>query len=610
VYKSAGTEETGLKRHGGKSLPESLFRQFDPQPGTRSPALYRKSACACGGGCPTCQMGQTGQIGQADPEGMAKNNELKVSQPNDPAEIEADRIADKVMQASSAEAGYGAPVSLPAVSAPRESLTAHFSARFGGEASTAGRDARAPSGSALDNSTRTFFEPRLNYDLGGVRVHTGDEAAASARSINAAAYTYGQDIYFAAGQYDPHSFSGKKLLAHELAHTVQQGTGSVARKIQRQPAPGAAPAKPANPAPAAPAYGNACSGGATDPCQPGRCAEPAANIMADLTRAIGYVDSAIAALGNSPVSDDVKRGFDWYFHSHSDETIAAVRATTACIKRELQDTYDNKRFGCHPDDPNLAYVCVGDIKPCESKKTNVCLTDLYFTRSDRVRAEVLIHECGHRAGLSVGNNPDIYDFTFSYMFMDTADSLINTDSYTIFLSSISQGFRTTLFGFPFGLGLSGGPAISTAGVSTWNARIYLGTEIQNPVLGIFNPTLGLGISLIGEAAAPGDPSLKFNPSALISLAGGFRLTDPRPGAAGGGFASFFGGPALAIGGKGKNGIGAEAGMAVGYRWKWLDVSAGVNYAYDPTRAAGLDHLFIPNISIDFNPVFSHFPFSH
>jgi hypothetical protein len=66
------------------------------------------------------------------------------------------------------------------------------------------------------------MEPRLAADLGHVRLHTGGRAAQSARDLQAHAYTVGQDIVFAAGRFAPTTLVGRELLAHELAHTVQQ----------------------------------------------------------------------------------------------------------------------------------------------------------------------------------------------------------------------------------------------------------------------------------------------------------------------------------------------------------------------------------------------------
>jgi predicted secreted Zn-dependent protease len=80
-------------------------------------------------------------------------------------------------------------------------------------------------GQALPDSLRGSFEESLGVRLADVRVHTGGESAEVARSIAAKAFTVGQDIHFAAGQYDPSSAGGKHLLAHEVAHTAQQAAG-------------------------------------------------------------------------------------------------------------------------------------------------------------------------------------------------------------------------------------------------------------------------------------------------------------------------------------------------------------------------------------------------
>ncbi len=77
-------------------------------------------------------------------------------------------------------------------------------------------------GRPLDAGARDFMESRFGHDFGHVRVHTDSLAGDSARAINAHAYTAGSDIAFAPGRYQPDSHSGRNLLAHELAHTVQQ----------------------------------------------------------------------------------------------------------------------------------------------------------------------------------------------------------------------------------------------------------------------------------------------------------------------------------------------------------------------------------------------------
>lgn len=85
--------------------------------------------------------------------------------------------------------------------------------------------ASSSSGSPLPSTLMRQFETSLGADLSGVRVHTGGASAYAADAVGAKAYTMGNDIHFGAGHYDPSSSSGQHLLAHEVAHTVQQSGG-------------------------------------------------------------------------------------------------------------------------------------------------------------------------------------------------------------------------------------------------------------------------------------------------------------------------------------------------------------------------------------------------
>jgi hypothetical protein len=92
-------------------------------------------------------------------------------------------------------------------------------------------------GKALDELTRSFFEPKFGHDFSNVKIHDDAEAAASAKSINALAYTVGNNIVFGSNQFQSQSDQGKKLLAHELTHVVQQTNGIKPKMIQRYPWP-------------------------------------------------------------------------------------------------------------------------------------------------------------------------------------------------------------------------------------------------------------------------------------------------------------------------------------------------------------------------------------
>src|SRR5262249_10724965 len=86
-------------------------------------------------------------------------------------------------------------------------------------------------GEPLDAPTRAFFEPRFGRDFSQLRVQSNYRAARSAQCIGALAYAVGPHVVFAEGQYAPGGDRGRHLMAHELAHTIQQGYS----RIQRPP---------------------------------------------------------------------------------------------------------------------------------------------------------------------------------------------------------------------------------------------------------------------------------------------------------------------------------------------------------------------------------------
>jgi len=206
--------------------------------------LHRKCVCGgsvvAGGECAECRKKRV-------------QTKLAVNQPGDRFEHEADRMADSVIRG-----GKQAPVlsncSLGTLQRDQPNTS---SASIG--APPIVHEVVGGSGQPLDSSTRAFMEPRFGHDFGNVRVHFDARAAASARSVNALAYTVGDDIVFSDGGFAPDEPSGRSLLAHELAHVVQQSDAHTARsQLQRQPdetsTKGSPPAKtpPAKTAPAKP----------------------------------------------------------------------------------------------------------------------------------------------------------------------------------------------------------------------------------------------------------------------------------------------------------------------------------------------------------------------
>ena len=152
------------------------------------------------------------------------NPKLSVGEVNDPLEHEADRVADRVMRMPDAQVSVGA--------APLQ-ITRKCAAC---EAPAIVHDVLRLPGHPLDAATRAYFEPRFGRDFSRVRVHTDRLAAASVRNLNANAYTVGHDIVFGEGRFAPGTRAGRRLIAHELAHIVQQSDADrsgVVETIQR-----------------------------------------------------------------------------------------------------------------------------------------------------------------------------------------------------------------------------------------------------------------------------------------------------------------------------------------------------------------------------------------
>jgi hypothetical protein len=165
---------------------------------------------------------------------------LVIGQVNDPLEYEADLVADQVMRMPTA--GLSVAPSPPQLSracaACEEELQrdAVSAADLDGqEVPPVVHQVLAEPGRPLDPDSRAFFEPRLGLDLGHVRLHDDAQAARSARAVGARAFTVGGHIAFA-DAVDGASESGRRLLAHELVHVVQQ-TGSAAQRLARDDAP-------------------------------------------------------------------------------------------------------------------------------------------------------------------------------------------------------------------------------------------------------------------------------------------------------------------------------------------------------------------------------------
>jgi hypothetical protein len=192
------------------------------------PETHLQRACACGN--PTMAGGECSDCSKKNRPSL--QTKLQVNEPGDIYEQEADRIADHAMAAPTH----------PALSVPPhiQRFTGQPARQTDGAPASVDH-ALASSGSPLEPALRQDMEERLGYDFSRVRLHSGSVAEQSARDVNALAYTIGHNIVFGAGRFSPGTDEGRRLIAHELTHVVQQSSADgigVGSNELRGPAPG------------------------------------------------------------------------------------------------------------------------------------------------------------------------------------------------------------------------------------------------------------------------------------------------------------------------------------------------------------------------------------
>ena len=180
-------------------------------------------------------------------------SKLKVNEPGDQFEQEADAMADKVMSITDINQQQSAPNAVTGVigrSVQRKCAHCEEEEKkrvmrkaqhgSGGNAVSSSFASTLQTskggGASLPSDTRSVMGNAFGTDFSGVRIHTGQQASELNNAVQARAFTYGNDIYFNQGQYAVDTYEGKKLLAHELTHTLQQ-SGTIQRSIATIPQP-------------------------------------------------------------------------------------------------------------------------------------------------------------------------------------------------------------------------------------------------------------------------------------------------------------------------------------------------------------------------------------
>jgi hypothetical protein len=249
VSRRVGDSGCGGAGAVGLSRSEFVLRQLGNggvAAAVEGSVVRRSPGCACGGSC----------VGCAREEERARiQPSLVVGAVDDVFEREAERVADRVvgltagvgvglgvvgeppgLQRQAEEAAVEEPVVNPLVeqiemllaeegvraksAGPGPSPTPEFASALVGSKG---------GGAPLPGPVKAEMESAFGVDFGGVRVHTDSRAVEMSRGINAYAFTYGQDIYFNQGAFEPASREGTHLLAHELTHTLQQSDGHIRR---------------------------------------------------------------------------------------------------------------------------------------------------------------------------------------------------------------------------------------------------------------------------------------------------------------------------------------------------------------------------------------------
>lgn len=193
-------------------MSERSIAQAPVKVATPAQPVALQRACACGqhtyggGECEECKK-----------KGLLQRK-LAIGAINDPLEQEADHIANEVLAAPAHAPVSGAPLSIRRLAGPA-------SGPAGTAPSSVDRALNEP-GVLLSPALEAEMGQRFGHDFSRVRVHTGPAAERSARDVNALAYTVGHDIVFGAGGFAPQAPEGRRLLAHELTHVIQQTSPS------------------------------------------------------------------------------------------------------------------------------------------------------------------------------------------------------------------------------------------------------------------------------------------------------------------------------------------------------------------------------------------------
>jgi hypothetical protein len=369
--------------------------------------------------------------------GRAALGNLRIGEPDDSFEREADRVADKIMAGGRPKLNWS--FSKMSIGAPlQRKCSCGGSGGASGECeeckekkeekSTLQRKATGPAetggappivhevlnspGQPLDQATRDFFEPRFGHDFSKVRVHTGTRAGESAEAVGARAYSVGQNLVFANSQYSPHSTEGRKLLSHELVHAVQQERHS--QRLRRFK---------------------------VQDCDAGNKIETSSSVKDAHSLAVKMLGAANTAV-NSPPSAKVIQAAQNHFkltlpagNDKDKKNWARAKMALSTMTRADKDaTYE-----CEPKQNWWNGACISGVEAISLLNIHLCPLWWQDHPTTLERASILLHEWGHKWGKGINRIFETYRFDKGYKNLSTEKRLQQPDAFMGFVFELWTG---------------------------------------------------------------------------------------------------------------------------------------------------------------------------
>lgn len=340
---------------------------------------------------------------------------LELTTPGDSYEQEADRMADFVMR-KAFSGSNGMPTEHPSrTSALPPVISRQTDGVSSGlaidPATESGINASRGGGQPLPDALRTKMEGDFGTDFSGVRLHTGSQATDLNNTLQAKAFTYGNDIFFNSGQYNPQSAAGQHLIAHELTHVVQQ-SGKVGRE------PEFCTKSEKNKCYMPVIYINSSgrkeflfSGAITtipiellDPAYFKRIVDPEGNyttrediVKQDFDKAKKAVNKCLEYIERIKKNEEKREALDAYFGSANISDIENVfkKIQNVMVNKKVYFSHCATSLNIDPNTTIDAYTIINDGKYA------IALCDSYFSREEKTRVNLLVHELAHEVDKSI-----------------------------------------------------------------------------------------------------------------------------------------------------------------------------------------------------------------